>query len=334
MGPTPPVPTPPAPTPPSPPVPTPPGPFRLPAHVLGHYLLIADDDPKWAPYHSDYDWQPVLHPYQQKGANVLFLAFLNPATMPALPPAMANLAATRGSSEPGSVPSSTILIPSLGGYAYSLSSAQWPFLLSAAAARAAGEKVAEWKKLGIDGIDLDLEQGIGDDAAASPNLIEFVKAIHAKEPNFIVTLPKDGYPNAKVTNNLINNAWDAQGRNLGLLDRVSVMQYSCQASFGYVKNYADAESQWSGFPIKVNVPMENMMVGIGGKDSASCITTMASSVKSQSLGGMMVWFGSVIDAGKGDMAFAYNAQYDASLVQDSAWEQALGMLGSNYDALV
>lgn len=137
-----------------------------------------------------------------------------------------------------------------------------------------------------------------------------------------------------MTNNLINNAWDTRGYNLGLLDRVSVMQYQCQASFAYVKNYADAESQYAGFPIKVNVPMENMMVGIGGKDSASCITTMASSVKSQALGGMMVWFGSVLDAKKGDIAFAYNTQYDASLVQDSAWEKALGMLADDYGAVV
>ena len=49
-----------------------------------------------------------------------------------------------------------------GGYAYSVKQNPWNWLTSKEAAEAMAERVAEWpKKYGIDGIDLDLEDGAG-----------------------------------------------------------------------------------------------------------------------------------------------------------------------------
>jgi hypothetical protein len=41
-------------------------------------------------------------------------------------------------------------------------------------ARAMGGRIAGWKRLGIDGVDLDIEQGIGDDRAAGANLLALI----------------------------------------------------------------------------------------------------------------------------------------------------------------
>merc|ERR1712020_187596 len=54
-----------------------PGPIGLPKYVLGMYILLADDTEDG--FHTDSDWNPLLHEYQQDGANVLFLTFINPA---------------------------------------------------------------------------------------------------------------------------------------------------------------------------------------------------------------------------------------------------------------
>ena len=60
----------------------------------------------------------------------------------------------------------TIHIPvvlfAIGGYAYSVGVNPWPWLTSQAAAEAMADEVATWlSKYGIDGIDMDIEEGAG-----------------------------------------------------------------------------------------------------------------------------------------------------------------------------
>merc|ERR1719428_1422561 len=161
-------PTPP-PTPPTPTAPTPPTPGPLPDKVVGLYLLIADDD--W-PYKSETEWVPQIPDYLGEGPNVLWLAFLHPAKMPALPPAMQYI----GQHRPD--PSQKI-IASVGGEAYS-DSAQWPWLASDEAAEAMAAEVVQWKtKYGIDGIDLDIEGN-----QPGPTALTFAKKV--KEENYMV----------------------------------------------------------------------------------------------------------------------------------------------------
>ena len=66
----------------------------------------------------------------------------------------------------------------IGGYAYSSKIKPWHWLESREAAEAMAERVATWpQKYGIDGIDLDLEDGAGDTPKAGPNMIHFVKKL-------------------------------------------------------------------------------------------------------------------------------------------------------------
>eukprot|EP01084_Bolivina_argentea_P154126 268701_1 len=68
--------------------------LSLPKGALGFYCLIADDTVSG--YTSTAEWQPSLYDYQIQGVNVAFLTFINPHKMPAVPPAMANLAKCKG----------------------------------------------------------------------------------------------------------------------------------------------------------------------------------------------------------------------------------------------
>ena len=56
----------------------------LPFRTLGFYVLIADDTVK--NYTSTDTWQPELYDYQINGANLLWLTFINPESMPDVPP--------------------------------------------------------------------------------------------------------------------------------------------------------------------------------------------------------------------------------------------------------
>ena len=65
--------------------------------------------------------------------------------------------------------------------------------------------------------------------------------------------------------------------------------------------------------------------------SESDILSMADSVKDGDLGGIMVWYASVMDADKQDIAFQYEATDDATKWSDSTgddWASALSRMSS------
>ena len=148
----------------------------LPNQMLGMYVLVADDGdkarsltyegdkdaPTVGPYNSTSVWQPQLHSYQQHGTNTLFFTFINPSLMPAVPPSFEALAKTRGKASKGAVPAGTSIIFAIGGQAYSHDKQAWDWLTSREKAEAMASEVAHWpSKYGCDGIDLDIEAGIG-----------------------------------------------------------------------------------------------------------------------------------------------------------------------------
>jgi chitinase len=56
-------------------------------------------------------------------------------------------------------------------------------------------RVAEWpEKYGIDGIDLDLEEGAGAQRAAGENMVHFIRKLRTLVPNLIISQPVYGYP--------------------------------------------------------------------------------------------------------------------------------------------
>ena len=56
-------------------------------------------------------------------------------------------------------------------------------------------QVARWRDdYGIDGIDLDLEEGAGGKKAAGPNMVHFVRKLKSIHPDLLVSQPTYGYP--------------------------------------------------------------------------------------------------------------------------------------------
>jgi len=293
----------------------------LPRFVMGMYILLADDTEPG--YHTDNAaWTPLLHPYQQAGANVLFFTFINPATMD-IPAAFKKLAATRGTGEEGAVPADTLIIFAIGGYAYSINPNPWEWLTSRRKAEAMADQVALWKELySIDGIDLDLEEGAGSRKEAGPNMIHFVRRLKALQPDLLVSQPTYGYPQIAAEIDVINASWEVGGASTGLADSIGLMVYEGTQALQYVKNYAGGSSMWQGFPIKVDVPSDRILLGCKGASSGATITKLAQKAVRQDLLGVMVWFCSV----RGGLV--YSQGWDCSDSTDSmaAYVQAMGYM--------
>ena len=138
-------------------------------------------------------------------------------------------------------------------YAYSLKPNPWDWLTSREKAEAMAEKVARWRDdYGIDGIDLDLEEGAGSKKAAGPNMVHFVRRLKSIHPDLLVSQPTYGYPQVQAESDVINASWNPGGTSNGLADTIGLMVYEKDQSLLYVKNYAAGSEQWQGFPIKVS----------------------------------------------------------------------------------
>lgn len=287
---------------------------------VGLYSLLADDDDRT--YKSELDWQPSLYPYQQQGFNTLYFTFIRPDTME-VPPAFSNLARSRGVPAEGAVPSHTKIIFAVGGIAYSGSINPWPWLTSAQAARNMAARVALWSsQYGADGIDLDIEDGAGNAPGAGPNLIEFVRELKRLNPSFLVTLPVYGYPQINAANDLVNEAFGPNGEDKGLVDSVGIMVYEGTQALNYIGNYAKIPGvgRWEGFPIRADVPKHKVVLGLKGSADDGTIRAMASSVAAQGLGGIMVWYGSLLDQSK--PALQYVRDWDSSPLSSGQWQSS------------
>ena len=57
--------------------------------------------------------------------------------------------------------------------------------------------MAGWRtQYGIEGVDLDLEEGAGSRPEAGPNMVHFIRKLKELQPGFLVTQPTYGYPQA------------------------------------------------------------------------------------------------------------------------------------------
>merc|ERR1712168_1570846 len=281
----------------------------FPKKVLGMYILLADDyEEGWD---SSVNWEPKLFEYQQLGANVLFFTFINPATM-VIPESFKNLAKTRGTGAEGAVPVDTVIIFAIGGYAYNIDPNPWDWLTSMEKAGAMAEQVATWKDLyGIDGIDLDIEAGAGDQAAAGANLVHFINVLKSIQPSMIVSQPTYGYPEGQAVIDVINAGWRSGVDRGDQANSVGLMVYEGTQALQYVKNYAEGSSQWEGFPIEVDVTKSQILLGSKGSAGSGTINTLAQETVNQGLLGIMVWFCSVRDG------LVYGSGWDCSDSSDS-----------------
>lgn len=303
---------------------------------LGMYVLLADDTTE---YGSTRQWQPKLFSYQQTGSNVLFFTFINPDDLPNVPPAFANLAKTRGSREPGSVPANTTILFALGGEAYSTKPNPWKFLETKEAAEAMASKIAQWPTMyGCDGIDMDIETGAGAQASAVENIVYFASKLKELNPQMIFTQPVFGSPSSVPAANAaieasFNASWPgAQAHSYGSVSRVGIMIYSGTGALQYLDNYVNGCrhcTQWY-CPLAACVPEEAMVLGGGGGSTATTIQQLAQAVVSERLGGVMVWYTSVMDAATNASAVVYGKSDDASdsshASAQSAWASALAYM--------
>jgi len=173
-------------------------------------------------------------------------------------------------------------------------------------------KVARWRDdYGIDGIDLDLEEGAGGKKAAGPNMVHFIRKIKSIHPDLIVSQPTYGYPQVQAEIDVINASWNPGGSDNGLADTIGLMVYEGTQALIYLKNYAGGSSMWTGFPIKVDVPKSKILLGCKGSSSSSSITKLAGEAVKQDLLGVMVWYCSIRNGLK------YAETWDCSGREDS-----------------
>ena len=124
-----------------------------------------------------------------------------------------------------------VVLFALGGYAYSIGVNPWPWLTSREAAEAMAEQVAQWiPTYGIDGIDLDIEEGAGGQADAGPNLGHFIKRLREIHPDIIISVPTYGFPQIQAEIDVINMSWNAGASSNNYADSIGIMVYSGQAS--------------------------------------------------------------------------------------------------------
>ena len=238
-------------------------------------------------------------------------------------------------------------------YAYSLKPNPWEWLTSKEKAEAMAEKVARWRDdYGIDGIDLDLEEGAGSKKAAGPNMVHFTRRLKSLQPDLLVSQPTYGYPQVQAEIDVINASWQPGGASNGLADTIGLMVYEGAQALLYIKNYAAGSEQWQGFPIKVadslslsrclsvsfslslysslsipqvDVPKDKILLGLKGSSSSRDIMKLARESVKQNLLGVMVWYCSVQNGLK------YAATWDCTGRDDSmaGFVEAMDYLNNN-----
>jgi len=281
-----------------------------PSKILGLYVLLADDTEEG--FESSADWDPKLFKWQQEASNVLFFTFIHPDTME-VPSSYQKLAATRGSGAPGSVPSDTVIMFAIGGYAYSIKPNPWKWLQSKAAAEEMAVKVAKWpEQYGCDGIDLDLEEGAGSNKIAGPNMVHFIRKLKQLNPTMIVSQPTYGWPQVQAEIDVINASWDSNGKSNNLADSIGLMVYQGTQSLNYVKNF-DSSKRWQGHPTSASVPNNAILLGAKGVTSSSAIQQLAQASVKDDLLGIMVWYASV----KNGFQYKQAEQWDATINDDA-----------------
>jgi hypothetical protein len=154
---------------------------RLPTYTRGVYLLLADNTASvfndlGQSVLSTQEWSPRIGSWINQ-FNVVFFTFIN--TDMVVPPSFEH-ARSSGQIAPG-----TKIIYSIGGYSYSMDTQGWKkWFGNADSAKHLASQVAQWP---CDGIDLDIEDGAGNDGDVAANMLVFAQELRKLRPNFIIT---------------------------------------------------------------------------------------------------------------------------------------------------
>ena len=160
--------------------------------------------------------------------------------------------------------------------------------------------------------------------------MEFVAKLKALNPAMVVTQPVFGSPTSvPAANRLLEGAFNtSSGKALGSVAKVGVMIYSGTGSEEWVQYYTQGCSkhctQWN-CPLAACVPSADMVLGIDGSAAAGPIASISSDVKSMGLGGVMVWYASLLDPATGKNGLVYGSM-DASINKLGAWEEGMRVM--------
>ena len=128
---------------------------------------------------------------------------------------------------------------------------------------------------------------------------------------------------------MVNHAWAKGATDRSPVDRIGIMVYQGTGSVDCLRNYINGSSH-QGSAITVDVPPSTIVLGAGGQASAVTIEKLATTVHDQGLGGIMVWYASVIDAATGKVGNQYSGgAMDASIQSNetkSTWKKALDIM--------
>ena len=235
----------------------------------------------------------------------------------------------------------------------------WAWLVSKERAEAMAAQVAQWPlKYGCDGIDLDIEDPAASGEDAEQNLVYFVSALKRLAPDMIITQPVLGSSAPMVVHDKVDK-WDSsagtrgpnrlieaaytkaadrnaetdrrrnrvtQGAMLGSLSRVGIMVYNQLKSLDFVDTYvhgcSPAKCSMWYCPLKACVPSTDVLIGVQGVANGTVIAQAADEVIRRDLGGMMVWYASLLNAKTGEAGLLYGPE-DASAASLAEWSQAV-----------
>ena len=71
---------------------------------------------------------------------------------------------------------------------------------------------------------MDIEEGAGNQAAAGPNLVHFVRKLRSIKPDIIIGQPTYGYPQVEAANDVINESWDTNGNLRNVVDSIGTFE--------------------------------------------------------------------------------------------------------------
>ena len=110
-----------------------------------------------------------------------------------------------------------------------------------------------------------------------------------------------------------------------MLDYIGILVYQGTESLNSVSNYAQGSTKYEGFPIKVNVPKDAILLGCKGSAKGDDIQTLASESVDQGLLGIVVWYASAIDG------LRFEPSWDVSSSKGSvkAFQAALALFKSS-----
>lgn len=110
------------------------------------------------------------------------------------------------------------------------------------------------------------------------------------------------------------------------------MIYSGDDSLNWIKYYVDGCKSCTGYycPLAACVPKPDIVLGAAGAANPTIAGKLAQDVLSNGLGGIMVWYASVLDASTNETGLAYGASGDASnplyVGNQPGWKAALNAL--------